>query len=272
VFETGRVAELTRFGGEGSYVFDRTFRFNVTGGRDNNTFQLGQGNRSGPYWTVGGTWTPSERTSLSGAWGKRFFGDTFNIAGSHRHRRLTIDGSYSEDVQTANDFQRQLVLVPLLDAQGLPVFDPVTSSQIFVPIDNPSATDDVFIVKQANAGLGYLFKRGSVNLRVFQFNRLFQAGGFGELTRGASFNHDWRMSPRLSWAFNVYWRENVRTTDVGSGSVFGISPGFNYRLGPHTTAVLRYEYTQNDGGFGAIFGRDQAYIENAITANLVFNL
>src|SRR5690606_23739922 len=97
-----------------------------TGGHDTNTFPTSRGNQSGPYWTVGGTWTPSPRTSLGGAWGKRFFGDTFNLDGQHRHKRWNINGSYSEEVQTAADFERQLILVPLLDNQGLPIFDPIT--------------------------------------------------------------------------------------------------------------------------------------------------
>ena len=270
-FDSGRTSELQRYGGEGSYVVNRQFRFNVTGGEDDNSFQSSSGNQSGPYWTVGGTWTPSARTSLSGAWGKRFFGDTFNVSGSHQHRRWRIDGAYSEEVQTANEFERQLVLIPLLDAQGMPVFDPVTSSQVFVPIDTPSATDDVFVVKQGNVGIGYTMRRGSANLRLFQFDRQFQNGGFSELTRGASVNFDWRLSRRLGWGFSSYWRENGRTSDEGSGSVYGISPSLNYSLGPHTTALLRYEFTRNDGGAAGIGGADR-YTENALTANLVFNL
>src|SRR5690606_8169 len=72
-YDSGRVAELERYGAQASYVFNRLFRLNVTGGHDTNTFPTSRGNQSGPYWTVGGTWTPSPRTSLGGAWGKRFF-------------------------------------------------------------------------------------------------------------------------------------------------------------------------------------------------------
>lgn len=276
-FETGRAAKIERYGAVGSYRLNRQFSLDVTGGRDNNSFATGQfGSQSGPYWTVGGTWTPSERTSLSGAWGKRFFGDTFNISGNHRYRRWRVNGSYNESVQTAVDFQRQLVLIPLLDAQGLPIFDPVTSSQIFVPQDTPSATDDVFVVKQANAALDYTLRRGSVGLSFFQFDRAFQAGGFNELTRGASFNINWRLNPRLSWMLNTYFRENVRSDAVdsqaGNGSTYGISPSLSYRFGPHTTALLRFEHTRNDGALGGIGGLARNFIENAFSASLVFNL
>ncbi|MEQ8659894.1 MAG: TIGR03016 family PEP-CTERM system-associated outer membrane protein, partial [Gammaproteobacteria bacterium] len=127
LFDTGRENSLRSYAGQGAYVINRKWRLNVTGGYDDNTFPTNQGNNSGPYWTVGGTWTPSPRTFLSGNWGERFFGTTFNIDASHTHRRWTLNGSYSEDVQTVHQFERELLLVPLLDPFGEPIFDPVTS-------------------------------------------------------------------------------------------------------------------------------------------------
>lgn len=283
-FDNGRRNELRSYSGQGSYVFNRKWRFTVTGGYDENTFPTTRGNNSGPYWTVGGTWTPSSRTELTGNWGKRFFGETFNISGNHTHRRWTVNGGYSEEVQTVNQFQRELILVPLLDPFGEPIFDPVTSSEIFIPLEVPTLTDDVFVNKQVNAGLAYQLRRGSLGIRYFQFDRQFQLGGFDELTRSVSFTSRWELSSRLNWSLNLSWRGNERSGNVtgtgggpagtgatATGDFWTLSPVVSYDLGPHTTARLRYEYTRNSGG-GSGIGGTRRYVENALSANLVFHL
>ncbi len=271
-FDSGRESTLESYSGELSYIVNRKFRLTGQGGVDNNTFQSGNRNNSGPYWSVGGSWTPSPRTTLSGSWGDRFFGKNFSVSGNHRHRRWTVDGSYSEDVQTSSDFQRGLLLVPLLDETGQPVFDPVTSSLILIPLDSQTATDDVVVNKNARAGLRYRLRRGNLRLSFFQSDRIFQASGQDELTRGATFGFDWRLSPRLRSSLDVSWRENTRSNEAQSNSYYSIAPGLSYDLGPHTTARLRYEYAGNEGGGGGggAFGR--SYTENVLSANLVFNL
>jgi len=270
-FDDGRSFELKSYSGEGSYVLNRKLRMTATGGYDKNTFPTARGNNSGPFWTVGGTWTPSERTTLSGNWGNRFFGDTFNVSGNHRRRRLTISGGYSEQIQTANEFERQLLLVPLLDPQGQPIFDPVTSSQILIPLEVPTVTNDTFLTKQVNASMSYTLRRGDVGVRFFQYDRQFQAGDFDELTRGASLSSSWRLSPRLSWSLNLTWRSNERSNSDIDGNFYTLNPAVRYRLGPHTTAQFLYELTYNDG-VGLGLGSGDRYVENALSANLVFNL
>lgn len=268
-FDSGRVSELKHYQGDLSYVLNRQLRLTASGGHDDNTFQSSRGNSSGPFWMIGGTWTPSARTSLTGNWGNRFFGDTFNVSGSHYHRRWRIDGSYSEEVQTTNDFERNLILIPLVDVNGLPIFDPVTSSEIFVPIDSPTAVDDVLISKEANVGLTYSLRRGDINLRFFQFDRQYQSGNFNELTRGVSATWSWQLSRKLGCSLSGSWRENERGTG-SSGTYYSLTPSLDYELGPHTTARLRYEYTQDDGSGSG--GNDRPYTENALTAAFVFHL
>lgn len=271
-FDSGRSNELKSYSGQGSYVLNRKWRLTATGGYDQNDFPSSFGSNSGPYWTVGGSWTPSPRTTLSGNWGKRFFGNTFNISGNHRHRRWTVTGGYSEQVQTTNQFERELILVPLLDPLGEPIFDPVTSSEILIPLEVPTVTDDVFVTKQANAGLSYALRRGDIGVRFFQFDREFQSGDFSELTRGASLSASWRMSKRLSSSLNLTWRENKRDNENGDGQFYSVTPVISYELGPHTTARVLYEYTYNDGSGAPGAGVGRSYTENALSANLVFNL
>ncbi|MCZ6892515.1 MAG: TIGR03016 family PEP-CTERM system-associated outer membrane protein [Gammaproteobacteria bacterium] len=291
-FDSGQKNEFKSDTGELSYIWSRKFRFTATGGNEDNSFPTSRGQSDGLFWSVGGTWTPSRRTTLSGSWGDRFFGKTFNVSASHRHRRFYFSLDYSEDVRTSNQSERDLALVPLLDVTGEPVFDPVTSSLILVPLDTPSLTDDASVNRRLNVSMNYIMHRSDVSLRFFQNDQEFQRGGNDEKTRGATAAYSRSISPRLSMNLGVTWRENENSGDTSSGSYYRISSGLSYRLGPHTTARLNFEHATNDGGtgdtggsrfdsggagFGGGFGdldgsRGSQYSENSLSAGLVFDL
>lgn len=57
----------------------------------------------GSLWTTGFTWTPSERTSIDAAVGRRFFGNTFSLASSHRYRLSAWTLNYSEDISASRN-------------------------------------------------------------------------------------------------------------------------------------------------------------------------
>lgn len=56
-------------------------------------------------------WQPSERTSLSATYGKRFFGNAYNLDFKHRTRRLTNTITYNETLQVfdRNNYRQVLV-------------------------------------------------------------------------------------------------------------------------------------------------------------------
>ncbi len=267
-------SEFTRYIGELSYVFDRRLRFTATGGTESNKFPTSQNQLDGPFWTIGGTWTPSERTELSGSWGDRFYGNTFSVSGRHRLRRWSLFGEYSENLQTANQFERGLQLVPLLDGFGEPVFDPVTNNQFYTVLEAPDQTEDVYVVKQATAGLSYRLRRGNLNLRLFQYDRQYQGGDYDDKRQGASLNFDWNLSRQLRYSIGATWQGNKRSDQAGTAKFYSIYPSLSYRLGPHSTARLRYEFTKNDdpqniGGAGGLTGK---YVENALSGAIIFTL
>ena len=280
--------------GEASYIFNSRFRFTASGGVENNAFTSRTSTNSGAIWNIGGTWTPSPRTTVSGKWGDRFFGKNFNVSAEHRARHLTFSLKYIEDIRTQNQFQRDLVLVPLVDAGGLPVFDPVTSGQIFSPLDGPSFSDDVFLEKNLSLGVNYTLGRSDLGLRFFDVDRSFQSTGADETMRGVSLNVQRSLRSRLSFAFGATWRESEFAFDNSNGTFVSFYPSITYELGRHTTARIQYEFTHNEGGGGSGLGgggglgggfggglgggalggsvTNRDYDENAISANLIFHL
>lgn len=281
-FESGRDRKFRSVQTNVSYIVDRQFKLKGTSGYDSNTYDSRQGQASGLFWTAGGSWTPSARTSLDFDWGHRYFGRTIDVKARHTRRRWLFDFSYGTSLRTANQFERDLILVPLTDADGLPVFDPVTSGQILVPVDSPNATDDVFIETRASGGLTYTMRRGSLNLRYFEAKRESDTVTDTNRTRGVSFNLRRNLRPRLHADMAAMWRNNKQgalgptsASAATTGNYYSIYPSVSYELGPHTTARFQYELTINNGasGFG-LTGTSASpnFYENAFTASLAFHL
>jgi len=275
-FETGRKRKFRNAKTNVSYIVNREIKFKGTGGYDSNSYDSQQGRSNGAFWSVGAAWTPSSRTSLDFDWGDRYFGKTVDVKVRHSHRRWRFDFSYGTDVRTANQFERDLILVPLVDGDGLPVFDPVTSGEILVPVDSPNATDSVFVETRANAGLVYTMRRGSLSLRYYEAKRESETATDNERTRGVSLNLNHRIRPRLHTDLAMMWRSNKESSrDTSAGNYYSLYPSVSYELGPHTTARFQYELTINNGASGfsnsGNLGTPNFY-ENAFTASLAFHL
>ncbi len=281
-FESGRDRKFRSVQSNISYVVDRQFKLKGTSGYDSNTYNSRQGQASGLFWTAGGAWTPSSRTSIDFDWGHRYFGRTIDVKARHTHRRWLFDFSYGTRLRTANQFERGLILVPLTDADGLPVFDPVTSGEILVPVDSPNATDDVFVETRTSGGLVYTLRRGSLSLRYFESRRESDTVKDTNLTRGVSFNLRHNIRPRLHADMAAMWRNNkqsalgsTRLSGATTGNNYSIYPSVSYELGPHTTARFQYELIINNGaaGFGLLgTSASPNFYENAFTASLAFHL
>ena len=275
-FETGRDRKFRNAETQVSYIINRSITVRSTGGYDSNTYDSQQGQSNGVYWTIGGVWTPSSRTSVEFDWGDRYFGKTVKAKARHSHRRWRFDFSYDTQVRTANQFERGLILVPLLDGDGAPIFDPVTSGQIFVPVDSPSATDSVFIEKRASAGVIYTMRRGTLGMRFYEAKRQSETAVGNDRTRGVSLNLSHRIRPRLHTDFSAMWRNNEQGGGGAvTGNYYSFYPSVSYELGPHTTARLQYELTINNGNSGlGLSGTSasQNFYENAFSASLVFHL
>lgn len=271
----GRIDKFKRVAADLSYIWNSRFRFTGRGGYDDNEYQNTRGLNRGVTWSIGGTWTPSRRTSVMVDWGDHFFGKALKVKADHRHRRWNFHFNYDKDVRTAADYQRALQLIPLFDANGLPIFDPVSNGQIFVPIDSPGSTSDVYIERSISAQVEYSFGRSNASLVYSQAKRQSQSRLNDERTRSVTFSVDRALRPRLHANLGAQWRETEATGLSTPGSYYSIFPSLDYSLSRHATARLRYEYTVNDnndfGGVGFFTGQEN-YIENAVTASLIFHL
>ena len=256
-----RDSRLRRLTGEVNYQVNRLLRFTAEGGREWNTFQTSRSNRQGPFWYVGGTLTPSARTTLTGRYGSRFFGKNFKIDASHRIRRFVFTFDYREDARTTNQIQSELELIPLTDAFGNPVLDAGAAADIESPLDVPSLNDDVVISRNISATMDYAGRRQNFNFRYFEGENSFEGVGRSETNRGISLNFQHQVTRVVSASLSGFWRES--TNRGGDSETFRITPALRWSLGRHITANLNYEFI--DGK--AI---DRNFTEHAVTGTFSY--
>ncbi|MGR8920790.1 MAG: hypothetical protein ACU85V_14340, partial [Gammaproteobacteria bacterium] len=234
---------------------------------DSNSFRTSQSDNGGFFWLVGGTLTPSRRTTISGEWGDRFFGNTFNARVNHRHRRWNFNLTYDEQVRSANDLQRDIVLVPLEDGFGNPVFDPDTSSNIDVPLGEATPRNEASVSKRLRIDANYQMRRGTARVQYSENRQQFQLSDVEEVIRllDASYRRD--ISPRTQWRVEFAYRFSEQA-QASAGDFFDVRSSLSYELGPHTRARLNYSFADQ----GAAEGGREGYTEHSVTLGLVFNL
>ncbi|MFT5418879.1 MAG: hypothetical protein ACI915_005236, partial [Gammaproteobacteria bacterium] len=225
----------------------------------------GNGDQKGTTWSVGGTWTPSSRTDFSGDYGKRAFGEMFNISARHRHRRWILSGRYNEDFRTRTQELRDLVLVPLNDAFGNPIFEPTANPNILNPNNLASLNESAFLSKSINIDLAYEGRHTNFSFGFFDTQRTGQAATIDNTVRGWNASVNRSLSRKFSVGLSVNFRETL-TGNILNNEDFLISPSVNYRLGPHSD--LNVSYTYRDGGGPDI---DDNYLENSLTAALTLH-
>jgi uncharacterized protein (PEP-CTERM system associated) len=85
-----------------SYPINSSVSVFGTGGYEKNDYHSNSAQPEGANWHVGGTWTPSPRTRVSGSLGRRFFGKTYTLDAEYRMRTMFWTLNYSEDITTTH--------------------------------------------------------------------------------------------------------------------------------------------------------------------------
>ncbi|HZW21713.1 TIGR03016 family PEP-CTERM system-associated outer membrane protein [Noviherbaspirillum sp.] len=211
------------------YLVTPRISLTATAGREENSYASIGRNPEGSFWSLGAIWAPSERTHISAAAGKRFFGDTLSIDARHRTRMGIWSIGYQEDITTA----RSQFLVPVtqdtasflsgLWEASIPdqaareqlvqefIRDASLPSTMVFPVT--AYTNRVFLQKTAHASVAFRGAFNTLILNLFRTQREPQSASAadaslgvgigalaGEATRqtGAGAVWNWRLSPRTS--------------------------------------------------------------------------
>lgn len=83
------------------YPFSSKWSATASGGMEKEGYPSSTGKApEGRFWSLGGVWTPSPRTSVAFSTGKRFFGTTYSLDANFQQRHTNWQLSYSENITT----------------------------------------------------------------------------------------------------------------------------------------------------------------------------
>jgi uncharacterized protein (PEP-CTERM system associated) len=83
------------------YILTSQLSLTATGGYDKFDYEEMGETTKGASWSAGFAWTPSSHTSLTASAGKRYYGNSYFLAATHRSRNTVWSINYSDDVTTS---------------------------------------------------------------------------------------------------------------------------------------------------------------------------
>ena len=233
------------------YRVNRYFRINASIGDENNSFAGDQNQRSGLSWSLGGTWTPTSRTSISGRFGKRSFGDTKSFDFSYRLRRVRIGGSYTEDLRTTSELLQQQQVFQTRDLFGNPIANPNPNGNIATPIRNLGLLDQVFVSRTFSANFGFQQKRGSITASIYRSEQQStQTNSASDQSTGISVGWQHQLSNRLSTGITADYQRRKGDAQRGNQNSFFVSPFLSYSISSHLSSQLSFQHSEERGGSG----------------------
>lgn len=274
------------------------FSLYTIAGYDKYAYQGLGGTTKGKNYSAGFTWTPSPRTSLDASAGRRFFGNTYSLAASHRSRNTVFSASYRDEVTTTRDqflLNRSVDTATLLDASFASAFpDPIARRQAIeaylratgLPLTVANninfLSNRLYLQKQAQAAVVVNGSRSSMIVSADNTKRQAlsnEATDIGlpsdaiaalsnntsQRTFTAAFNY--RMSGRSSATVTA---SRARVTSLDTGLTqnqtyinFILSRQFDRKL----SGTLELRHNQ-----GTTYNQSAGYRENAISASLSYHL
>jgi hypothetical protein len=97
-------------GGSLGYRIDRQWRLDGNLGYEQNKIRTARAETDGMFYSGTVFWTPTPRTELTAELGERYFGPFWNVEGSHKSRRTTLNLAFAREVSNTradildNDF------------------------------------------------------------------------------------------------------------------------------------------------------------------------
>jgi uncharacterized protein (PEP-CTERM system associated) len=281
--------------GRASYVISPVWRVDTSLGYALNDYETTSGQKSGPTWSLGGTWTPNPRVGLSLGYGGQPYGDSWYLNYRHALRRANWFATYSSQLTTVQqEFMRSQPVVQT-DPSGLPAIDPVTGLPIQVTRIDPTLTNQTYLLDTFLAGISWTGNRTTVGLDANWNQRDYQVSGQSQQDWGVGGRISRKVAADVTATARVGWTsyENLRTasfpssgdnkSDNGKGNTNSLGDNssswdaglvLTKQLSERSSVSGIYRYVSDVGAYGPGTNGNRAETgasgpENRIT--LVFN-
>lgn len=217
------------------YQLAPTLRARLIGGYDRNRYpSAGQRDLSGPNYSGGFEWNPSQHTSLSALVGHRYFGPTADIFFNASHQRWAFTASYVRDQTTSTSSGQFQTVNPYFT-----ILDQALRNLIPDPAQRSVAVQN--LLQQSGISSSQFDSLGFASSQLYLQKRLEASLALIGLRNTVTFNAarvETQVLSNVQTVFDAFLdAQRIRQT------VFGI--GYSYKLGPRTNAGLLFTRTHN---------------------------
>lgn len=292
-YDNSAPVDMRTLSGSLRYLLSPRVSLNATTGYEKHSYVSMDEKPEGAFWSLGASWMPTERTDITASAGKRYFGNTFSLATSHRTRGTAWTLGYHEDITTARSqfqvpvtidtsaFLNQLwsasIPDPAVRQQFVDAFirEMGLASTLSQPVN--SFTNRVFLQKSIQASMAVTGARNTLVFGLFRTVREPQSPqetnavvpGIleGETKQvGAQASWNWRITSRTHANVGAgYSRVTSRTTDR-KDEQRTLSIGLTRQFQPKVSGGVELRRLEQKTNLGRADIR-----ENAITAFLSMN-
>jgi uncharacterized protein (PEP-CTERM system associated) len=279
-----------------SYRVARTLSLTATAGYDRYDYEsIGGGRTEGNNWSAGFDWTPSSRTRVQLAGGRHFYGNTWDLAATHRSRRTVWNINYNDEIINS---RHQFLRPAAVDTSAL--IDAMFRSSIPDPMERRAAVAAYIaanglapalgqstsyfsnrFLRQKGFNAGVILNGAHANLVLGAYdmrrNVLSVAGATTEVSppelarlndnvhqRGVSATMNYRITSRsIAQAGLTLGRSRSLTTDVVDNNQ-ALRLGLTRQFGNRLSGAVEARHVRGS----AAAGSGRKYHENAISATI----
>jgi uncharacterized protein (PEP-CTERM system associated) len=276
------------------YPFSSKWAATASGGMEKEGYISSNGKApEGRFWSLGGVWTPSPRTSVAFSAGKRFFGNTYSLDANFLQRHTNWQLNYSENITTMpTQFSRlgDADAAKLLDQLWRGIFPNTRDRRLridaFLRYANSLGPERgainyfshrYFLQKQLKLTMAHATAKSTLIAGVTAVDRTAQTASgvdsgllpgveFGSEDRtrqfGGNLGWSWQASSRTSLNLNAGYA-SVRSLSVPrSDKNTTLTAGYSRILQPNMTASIDVRHTRHASNRGG------DYRENGVSATL----
>lgn len=269
------------------WLADPQVSLRFIGGTETNNYSSVD-NKTTTIYGLGGDWTPTPLTKLSGTIEDRFFGTGYHFTGEHRGPQIAFQGTYSKDITTTS--QNMTSAVTLLDlAKAVCPKSPGSERDVCIRGIvgtgggellwlQSGLANGFYLDRRLQLGVTFIGVRNSVSVIAFRSNRTtITERDFAVTeditttsslrTSGGTVSLQHKMTP-ITTANATYtvMRSHTDNTSLGGSASDArnrmVTAGVSTRLSPNTTGAVNLRNSQG-GGLAS-------YSENAVYGSLLF--
>ncbi|WP_213999903.1 hypothetical protein [Arsukibacterium sp.] len=221
------------------------------------------------YWATSFYLAPTRRTSLEGAYDRRYFGRTANLAGQYNIRAVTVRLNVTDSVQTQTSLDRELTdlgifVCPDTAAEVTDCYRPPNANYTPQPGESYQQVFDVGVEldqelvlrRSASFALGYSKRRLSVNLLLNATDLEYVERNDEQSNLSMSLRTGWRFSERssINAALRVY-QIDYQFADRKDDNIL-MSVGYEMTLSEHSEMSLSLRRTERNSSIDRFNGSE----------------